>query len=80
MKLSDYAKAKGVRHETAWRWFRDRQIKERRIGRTILVEEETGMQMVASQRVAVYARVSSTEKYVHLREPSPPIVLLRATN
>lgn len=40
MKLSDYAKAKGVRYETAWKWFHDGQIKGRRFGRTIIVEDE----------------------------------------
>jgi putative resolvase len=68
MKLSDYAKAKGVRYETAWRWFRDGQIKGRRIGRTIIVEEEGAqMQVTVSQKVAVYARVSSSENKSNLQ-------------
>jgi len=75
MKLSDYAKAKGVRYETAWRWFRDGQIKGRRIGRTIIVEEEgTQMQMAVSQKVAVYARVSSTENKSNLESQAERLV------
>jgi len=66
MKLSDYAKAKGVRYETAWRWFHNGQIKGRRYGRTIIVDEEIETQVVASQKVAVYARVSSAENKSNL--------------
>jgi putative resolvase len=66
MKLSDYAKAKGVRYETAWRWFHDGQIKGRRYGRTIIVDEKIEAQVVASQKVAVYARVSSAENKSNL--------------
>jgi predicted site-specific integrase-resolvase len=75
MKLSDYAKAKGVRYETAWRWFRDGQIKGRRIGRTIIVEEEgTQMQMATSHKVAVYARVSSSENKSNLQSQAERLV------
>jgi len=66
MKLSDYAKVKGVRYETAWRWYCDGQIKGRRFGRTIIIEEEIETQVVTSQKVAVYARVSSAENKSHL--------------
>jgi putative resolvase len=75
MKLRDYAKAKGVRYETAWRWFRDGQIKGRRIGRTIIVEEEeTGIQIDASQKVAIYARVSSSENKSNLESQAERLV------
>ena len=66
MKLSDYAKAKGVRYETAWRWFRDGQIKGRRYGRTIIVDEEIETQVAPRHQVAVYARVSSAENKSNL--------------
>ena len=62
MKLSDYAKQQGVRYETAWRWFRDGKIKGRRVGKhTILIDEEETGEHTSKQKVAVYARVSSTE-------------------
>lgn|SRR6266849_3141992 len=66
MKLSDYARAKGVRYETAWRWFRDGKIKGRRIGKhTILIEEEEEV-VSLPQKVAIYARVCSTENKSNL--------------
>jgi predicted site-specific integrase-resolvase len=62
MKVSEYAKQQGVRYETGWRWFRDGKIKGRRIGaHTILVEEDTPTLPSPSQKVAIYARVSSAE-------------------
>jgi putative resolvase len=63
MKLSDYAKQMGVRYETAWRWFRDGKIQGRRIGpHTISITEgQAEPRATPSQRVAVYARVSSAE-------------------
>jgi len=74
MKLSDYAKAQGVRYETAWRWFRDGKIKGRQIGRTIIVETETEEVHITSQRVAVYARVSSTENKSNLESQAERLV------
>jgi putative resolvase len=74
MKLSDYARAQGVRYETAWRWFRDGKIKGRRVGKhTILIEEEQE-QTLQSQKVAVYARVSSAENKPNLDSQATRIV------
>src|SRR6516225_5836069 len=63
MKLSDYAKQMGVRYETAWRWYRDGKIQGRRVGpRTIIITEgQEAPTAPASQRVAIYTRVSSAE-------------------
>ncbi len=68
MKLSDYAKQLGVRYETAWRWFRDGKIQGRRIGpHTIIITEgQEEPAKVLSQRVAIYARVSSVENKSNL--------------
>lgn len=68
MKLSDYAKQMGVRYETAWRWFRDGKIQGRRVGlRTIIITEgQEPPTMMALQRVAIYARVSSAENKSNL--------------
>jgi predicted site-specific integrase-resolvase len=74
MKLSDYAKTKGISYKTAWRWFCDGQIKGRRYGRTIIVEEEIEIQVVASQKVAVYARVSSAENKSNLDSQAERLV------
>ncbi len=74
MKLSEYAKQQGVRYETAWRWFRDGKIKGRRIGKhTILIEEEDQEHSI-SRRVAIYARVSSTEKKSNLESQAERLV------
>jgi predicted site-specific integrase-resolvase len=66
MKLSDYARREGVRYETAWRWYRDGKIKGHRVGKhTILIDEDKPSQ-AATQKVAVYARVSSAENKSNL--------------
>ncbi len=75
MKLSDYAKQQGVRYETAWRWFRDGKIKGRRVGKhTILIEEEETGEHTSEQKVAVYARVSSTENKSNLESQAERLV------
>ena len=75
MKLSDYAKQQGIRYETAWRWFRDGKIKGRRIGaHTILVEEEHPALSSSSVRVAIYARVSSSENKSNLDSQAERLV------
>src|SRR5437867_3033333 len=74
MKLSDYAKHQGVRYETAWRWFRDGKIKGRQIGRTIIVEGEAEEVHSIPQKVAIYARVSSTENTSNLDSQAERLV------
>jgi len=68
MKLSDYARQQGVRYETAWRWFRDGKIKGHRVGlHTIIIDEAMpAVEPPLDRKVAVYARVSSTEKKTNL--------------
>jgi putative resolvase len=68
MKLSEYAKQMGGRYETAWRWFRDGKIQGRRVGRRpiIITEGQEPPTATTLQRVAIYARVSSTENQSHL--------------
>ncbi len=67
MKLSDYARHMGVRYETAWRWFRDGKIQGQRIGpHTIIITEGECPPGEKSQRVAIYARVSSHEHQADL--------------
>jgi predicted site-specific integrase-resolvase len=60
MKLSQYAKQQGVSYRTALRWFRDGTIKgyQAPSGTIIVTEHEP---IVAKQKVAIYARVSSAE-------------------
>src|SRR5260370_35898829 len=76
MKLSDYAKQMGGRYETAWRWFRDGKIQGRRIGlHTIMITEGQEQSPSAStRRVAVYARVSSSENKSNLESQAERLV------
>jgi len=68
MKLSEYANKMGVRYETAWRWYREGKIQGRRIGpRTIIItEDQEEARPRTSERVAIYARVSSAENKPNL--------------
>jgi putative resolvase len=75
MKLSEYAKQQGIRYETAWRWFRDGKIKGRRIGvHTILVDEGRQPTPSSVQKVAIYARVSSTENQANLESQAERLI------
>src|SRR5436305_15054849 len=60
MKLSQYAKQQGISYRTALRWFRDGTIQgyQAPSGTIIVTERE---QVQAVQKVAIYARVSSSE-------------------
>src|SRR5258706_196812 len=58
MKLSDYARKVGVTYKTAYRWYKAGQIKGQQMDTgTILIEEDRPH----VEKVAVYARVSSSE-------------------
>jgi predicted site-specific integrase-resolvase len=60
MKLSQYAKQQGISYRTALRWFRDGTIQGYQApSGTIIVTELEKPQSV--QKVAIYARVSSSE-------------------
>lgn len=60
MKLSQYAKQQGISYRTALRWFRDGTIQGYQApSGTIIVTEREPMQTV--QKVAIYARVASSE-------------------
>ena len=75
MKLSDYAKQQGVRYETAWRWFQDGKIKGHRVGtHTIMIDEGQEASHRDSQKVAVYARVSSAENKSNLDSQAERLV------
>src|SRR6266849_4745578 len=65
MKLSQYAKQQGISYRTALRWFRDGTIQgyQAPSGTIILTEKEP---VQAIQKVAIYARVSSSEHRANL--------------
>src|SRR5215831_1074463 len=62
MKLSHYAKQQGISYRTALRWFRDGTIQGYQApSGTIIVTEDRQVQPVVSGKIAIYARVSSSE-------------------
>src|ERR1051326_8779056 len=62
MKLSAYAKQLGISYHTAWRMWQRGELAARQLpSGTIIVETPPAAAPVRVQRVAVYARVSSTE-------------------
>lgn len=64
MKLSVWAKAKGVSYQTAWRWFSEGRLPvkaEKMPSGTIIVEPEKQIDKV-NRKAVVYCRVSSYEK------------------
>ena len=67
MKLIDYAHKMGVSYKTAWRWYKSGKIQGKQMDTgTILVFEADAQDMTISQKVAVYARVSSAENKSNL--------------
>ena len=62
MKLKEYARQQGVSYRTAWRWWKAGKLPGHQMDTgTILIEPEAPPSGVSSQRVAIYARVSSAE-------------------
>jgi putative resolvase len=66
MKLSEYAKQQGISYRTALRWFRAGTIKgyQASTGTIIVTERETPTR--SSEKVAIYARVSSADQRENL--------------
>lgn len=65
MKLSHYAKKLGISYRTAWNWYKAGKLQgyQAESGTIIITEEEPPK---TSQKVAIYARVSSSEKKSNL--------------
>jgi predicted site-specific integrase-resolvase len=71
MKLSDYARKVGVTYKTAYRWYKAGKLKGYQMDTgTIIVEEERPVE----EKVAVYARVSSSEKRDNLASQADRLV------
>ena len=67
MKLKEYARQQGVSYRTAWRWGKAGKLPGRQMDTgTILVETAPASASTPSQRVAIYARVSSAENQGNL--------------
>jgi putative resolvase len=74
MKLSQYAKQQGISYRTALRWFKDGTIKgyQAPSGTIIVTIDEQASPQV--QKVAIYARVSSSENKSNLESQAERLV------
>ncbi len=74
MKLSQYAKQQGISYRTALRWFKDGTIKgyQAPSGTIIVTIDEQASPQV--QKVAIYARVSSSENTSNLESQAERLV------
>jgi putative resolvase len=76
MKLVDYARTMGISYKTAWRWYKAGKIAARQMDTgTILVTETVPVsEPLASQKVAIYTRVSSSEHKANLDSQADRLV------
>jgi putative resolvase len=63
MKLSDYAKSKGISYRTAWRMWKKGELKATQLPSGTVVIDNS---VPATQGVVIYARVSSAENKSNL--------------
>lgn len=61
MKLSDYARSKGVSYRTAWNWWKQGLIQGQQLSTGTILVEVAPKQAHSSTSVSIYARVSSSE-------------------
>jgi predicted site-specific integrase-resolvase len=77
MKLSEYARRTGVSYRTAWRWWRAGRLDASQAATgTVIVRESSpaAAHRPATERVAVYARVSAAESRPHLEGQAERLV------
>ena len=73
MKLSDYAKKVGVTYKTAYLWFKAGKIRGYQMDTgTIIITEDDHLD--APRKVAIYARVSSSENRANLETQAQRLV------
>lgn len=67
MKLSAYAKQQGISYQTAWRMWQRGELPAHQLpSGAVIVDVPAAPQAVRPQKVAVYARVSSSENCKNL--------------
>ena len=79
MKLSKWAKRKGVSYRTAWRWFKEGKlpvVAEQTPTGTILIKEDSS----SPNAIAIYARVSSNDQRKDLDQQIARLVLYANKN
>lgn len=59
MKLSEYARRKGVTYRTAWNWYKAGQIKGEQLPSGTIIIDEGGEVEKGEEVTVIYARVSS---------------------
>jgi predicted site-specific integrase-resolvase len=69
MKLIDYAKSVGVSYRTAWRWYRAGKIPGHQMDTGTIIVDVEKPSPAKSPKIAVYARVSSSEDKSDLESP-----------
>jgi putative resolvase len=76
MKLIDYARTMGISYKTAWRWYKAGKIQGQQMDTgTILVTDPLPVkEFPATSKVAVYARVSSSENTSNLDSQAERLV------
>jgi len=75
MKLSAYATQQGISYQTAWRMWRRGELPAHQLpSGTVIVEGSPPSQAVRTPKVAVYARVSSTENRPNLDSQAERVV------
>ena len=62
MKLSRYAQRAGVTYKTAWRWWKQGQLDAYQTPTGTVIVRDVAAPAPSSGRVALYARVSSTDQ------------------
>lgn len=68
MKLVDYARTMGISYKTAWRWYKASKIQGQQMdtGTILATEAVPTPEQVASPKVAIYTRVSTSENRSNL--------------
>ncbi|MDW8433464.1 MAG: IS607 family transposase [Aquificaceae bacterium] len=74
MKLSDYAKRKGVSYKTAWRWFKAGYIKGKQLPTGTIIVEEEEKKPAQENRCIIYARVSDHQSKNNLQRQAERLV------
>jgi putative resolvase len=66
MKLSQYAKRAGVTYKTAWRWWKSGQLDAYQTPTGTVIVRDAAAAVTTTDRIALYARVSSAEQKADL--------------
>lgn len=69
-KLTDYAKRLGLQYRTVWNWSKEGKLETTSINGRLFVKKEEVIKQPDSDRIATYARVSSSENKKNLETQS----------